>query len=66
MDIESAIIIKNRNSRFVKEKKFEKKITNYPKKYDSMGICPHFFTKNPKNFVNHLTNALQKFRNRVE
>ena len=66
MDIESAIIIKNRNSRFVKEKKFEKKITNYPRKDDSMGICSHFFTRDPKNFVNHLTNALQKNGNRVE
>jgi len=53
-------------SGFVKEKKFEKKFTNYLTKGDTMGICPYFFTKKPKNFVNHLTNALQNFRNRVE
>ena len=53
-------------SRFVKEKKFGKKITNFRIKARLAGLYFYAFTKNLKNFVNHLTNALQKIGNRVE
>jgi len=50
----------------VKEKKFEKIFTNFQIKSQPTGLYVCDFTKNQKNFVNHLTNALQKNRNRVE
>jgi len=53
-------------SGFVKEKKFEKTFTNFQIKAQPTGLYICDFTKNLKNFVNHLTNALQKNGNRVE
>jgi hypothetical protein len=45
----------------VKEKMFEKIFTNYPTKGDAMGICPYFFTRNPKKLCESFNKCFTKF-----